>query len=183
MDRRLEHIKMVSTIHPHRHTTTTKCSRQRHQVNLHIMDHQSMRTVIRTISTAATETVTMAAINRSRHTLPATWMVVSMAMDRMPAVVVVAVVVSTCTEDRFMQVNYWNKIERIEGDINNAVRNAGNMPQAQHSSLDLAGSREQRGSAFELYRKPQLGNVPVHHHNIRWVYIFRIASCCFCLCQ
>lgn len=41
------------------------------------------------------------------------------------------------------------------------------MPQAQHSSLDLAGSREQRGSAFELYRKPQLGNVPVHHHNIR----------------
>lgn len=37
----------------------------------------------------------------------------------------------------------------------------------QHPSLDLAGSREQRGSAFELYRKPQLGNVPVHHHNIR----------------
>lgn len=36
-----------------------------------------------------------------------------------------------------------------------------------HPSLDLAGSREQRGSAFELYRKPQLGNVPVHHHNMR----------------
>lgn len=52
--------------------------------------------------------------------------------------------------------------------VNNSVfQNAGNIPQAQHSSLDLAGSREQRGSAFELYRKPQLGNVPVHHHNIR----------------
>lgn len=30
--------------------------------------------------------------------------------------------------------------------------------------LDLAGSREQRGSAFELYRKPQAIS---HHHNIR----------------
>ena len=29
------------------------------------------------------------------------------------------------------------------------------------SGLDLAGSREQRGSAFELYRKP------VHHYNAR----------------
>ncbi|XP_051169502.1 tight junction protein ZO-2 isoform X4 [Leptopilina boulardi] len=29
------------------------------------------------------------------------------------------------------------------------------------SGLDLAGSREQRGSAFELYRKP------LHHHNMR----------------
>ncbi|XP_043268925.1 tight junction protein ZO-1 isoform X2 [Venturia canescens] len=29
------------------------------------------------------------------------------------------------------------------------------------SGLDLAGSREQRGSAFELYRKP------LHHHNVR----------------
>lgn len=29
------------------------------------------------------------------------------------------------------------------------------------SALDLAGSREQRGSAFELYRKP------VHHYNMR----------------
>lgn len=29
------------------------------------------------------------------------------------------------------------------------------------SGLDLAGSREQRGSAFELYRKP------VHHYNMR----------------
>ncbi|XP_034948893.1 tight junction protein ZO-1 isoform X2 [Chelonus insularis] len=30
------------------------------------------------------------------------------------------------------------------------------------SGLDLAGSREQRGSAFELYRKP-----PITHHNVR----------------
>lgn len=38
---------------------------------------------------------------------------------------------------------------------------------AAHQSLDLAGSREQRGSAFELYRKPQIGNMPVHPHNVR----------------
>uniref|UniRef100_A0A182KDF8 Uncharacterized protein n=1 Tax=Anopheles christyi TaxID=43041 RepID=A0A182KDF8_9DIPT len=48
--------------------------------------------------------------------------------------------------------------------------NNGNMP-ALHPSdrhaLDLAGSREQRGSAFELYRKPQLGTMVGHHHNIR----------------
>uniref|UniRef100_A0A1A9WH03 Tight junction protein ZO-1 n=1 Tax=Glossina brevipalpis TaxID=37001 RepID=A0A1A9WH03_9MUSC len=31
--------------------------------------------------------------------------------------------------------------------------------------IDLAGSREQRGSAFELYRKPQIGTTG-HHHNI-----------------
>lgn len=30
------------------------------------------------------------------------------------------------------------------------------------SGLDLAGSREQRGSAFELYRKP------LQHHNMRY---------------
>lgn len=45
----------------------------------------------------------------------------------------------------------------------------GNL-QSHHATdrhaLDLAGSREQRGSAFELYRKPQLG-VTAHHHNIR----------------
>ncbi|XP_065075808.1 uncharacterized protein pyd isoform X14 [Ochlerotatus camptorhynchus] len=45
----------------------------------------------------------------------------------------------------------------------------GNMaalhPSERHP-LDLAGSREQRGSAFELYRKPQLGTAG-HHHNIR----------------
>ncbi|XP_063980118.1 tight junction protein ZO-1-like isoform X2 [Diachasmimorpha longicaudata] len=38
--------------------------------------------------------------------------------------------------------------------------NAGHNRDA--SGLDLAGSREQRGSAFELYRKP-----PLHHHNVR----------------
>lgn len=58
--------------------------------------------------------------------------------------------------------------ETTEHSINMVhIQFVGNIPQAQHSSLDLAGSREQRGSAFELYRKPQLGNVPVHHHNIR----------------
>lgn len=44
----------------------------------------------------------------------------------------------------------------------------GNMqmhPSERHP-LDLAGSREQRGSAFELYRKPQIGTAG-HHHNIR----------------
>lgn len=51
-------------------------------------------------------------------------------------------------------------------------------PPLQHHSLDLAGSREQRGSAFELYRKPQLGNVPVHHHNIRY-YSNIIKSCMY----
>lgn len=44
---------------------------------------------------------------------------------------------------------------------------AGNIP-SHHPSLDLAGSREQRGSAFELYRKPQIGTVG-HHHNMRYV--------------
>uniref|UniRef100_A0A182QQJ5 Tight junction protein ZO-1 n=1 Tax=Anopheles farauti TaxID=69004 RepID=A0A182QQJ5_9DIPT len=52
----------------------------------------------------------------------------------------------------------------------NTYMHRGNMP-ALHPSdrhaLDLAGSREQRGSAFELYRKPQLGTVVGHHHNIR----------------
>ncbi|KAF7997147.1 hypothetical protein HCN44_005424 [Aphidius gifuensis] len=36
------------------------------------------------------------------------------------------------------------------------------------SGLNLAGSREQRGSAFELYRKP-----PLHHHNVRSTGITR----------
>lgn len=40
-------------------------------------------------------------------------------------------------------------------------------PTDRHA-LDLAGSREQRGSAFELYRKPQAGAVG-HHHNLRYV--------------
>ncbi|XP_053660418.1 tight junction protein ZO-1 [Anopheles marshallii] len=46
----------------------------------------------------------------------------------------------------------------------------GNMPPlhpTDRHALDLAGSREQRGSAFELYRKPQLGTMVGHHHNIR----------------
>ncbi|XP_058055736.1 tight junction protein ZO-1 [Anopheles bellator] len=50
------------------------------------------------------------------------------------------------------------------------TRGIGNMPVLHPSdrhALDLAGSREQRGSAFELYRKPQLGTVVGHHHNIR----------------
>lgn len=38
-------------------------------------------------------------------------------------------------------------------------------PSERHA-LDLAGSREQRGSAFELYRKPQIGAAG-HHHNMR----------------
>lgn len=44
----------------------------------------------------------------------------------------------------------------------------GNVPHhlTDRHGLDLAGSREQRGSAFELYRKPQI-NSASHHHNIR----------------
>lgn len=44
----------------------------------------------------------------------------------------------------------------------------GNHP-SERNALDLAGSREQRGSAFELYRKPQLGGGHHigHHHNMR----------------
>lgn len=55
---------------------------------------------------------------------------------------------------------------------------AGNAPPSHISerhALDLAGSREQRGSAFELYRKPQIGNVD-HHHNIR--YVFNVLFLC-----
>lgn len=46
--------------------------------------------------------------------------------------------------------------------------NIGNVPHhlTDRHGLDLAGSREQRGSAFELYRKPQI-NSASHHHNIR----------------
>uniref|UniRef100_A0A182S6E9 Uncharacterized protein n=1 Tax=Anopheles maculatus TaxID=74869 RepID=A0A182S6E9_9DIPT len=52
----------------------------------------------------------------------------------------------------------------------NTYMHRGNMPAIHPSdrhALDLAGSREQRGSAFELYRKPQLGTMVGHHHNIR----------------
>lgn len=51
------------------------------------------------------------------------------------------------------------------------ILKTGNIPPhhpAERHALDLAGSREQRGSAFELYRKPQIGNAG-HHHNIRLV--------------
>ncbi|XP_046804193.1 tight junction protein ZO-1-like isoform X4 [Lucilia cuprina] len=43
----------------------------------------------------------------------------------------------------------------------------GNLPPhtPERHGLDLAGSREQRGSAFELYRKPQIGSAG-HHHNM-----------------
>ncbi|XP_049304722.1 uncharacterized protein LOC105232047 isoform X3 [Bactrocera dorsalis] len=43
----------------------------------------------------------------------------------------------------------------------------GNIPShtPERNPLDLAGSREQRGSAFELYRKPQIGTT-AHHHNM-----------------
>ncbi|XP_054747083.1 tight junction protein ZO-1 isoform X2 [Anastrepha obliqua] len=43
----------------------------------------------------------------------------------------------------------------------------GNIPShtPERNPLDLAGSREQRGSAFELYRKPQIGSTG-HHHNM-----------------
>lgn len=45
----------------------------------------------------------------------------------------------------------------------------GNLPPhtPERHALDLAGSREQRGSAFELYRKPQIGAAVGHHHNMR----------------
>ncbi|XP_039495048.1 tight junction protein ZO-1 isoform X3 [Drosophila santomea] len=44
----------------------------------------------------------------------------------------------------------------------------GNLPPhtPERHALDLAGSREQRGSAFELYRKPQIGATAGHHHNM-----------------
>ena len=39
-------------------------------------------------------------------------------------------------------------------------------PSERHA-LDLAGSREQRGSAFELYRKPSIGAGVGHLHGMR----------------
>lgn len=50
------------------------------------------------------------------------------------------------------------------------ISRLGNLPShhpSERHALDLAGSREQRGSAFELYRKPQIGATTAHHHNIR----------------
>ncbi|XP_065075798.1 uncharacterized protein pyd isoform X4 [Ochlerotatus camptorhynchus] len=65
-----------------------------------------------------------------------------------------------------------NYMHRGSGGPNHGIvkpSTSGNMaalhPSERHP-LDLAGSREQRGSAFELYRKPQLGTAG-HHHNIR----------------
>ncbi|KAL7302131.1 hypothetical protein TKK_0005356 [Trichogramma kaykai] len=43
----------------------------------------------------------------------------------------------------------------------NSMTAINNIHNREPSTLDLAGSREQRGSAFELYRKP------LHHHNMR----------------
>uniref|UniRef100_A0A182F7Q1 Tight junction protein ZO-1 n=1 Tax=Anopheles albimanus TaxID=7167 RepID=A0A182F7Q1_ANOAL len=66
--------------------------------------------------------------------------------------------------------NGYNTNGNAQYPYGNTYMQRGNMP-ALHPSdrhaLDLAGSREQRGSAFELYRKPQLGTVVGHHHNIR----------------
>ncbi|XP_014231930.1 tight junction protein ZO-1 isoform X2 [Trichogramma pretiosum] len=42
----------------------------------------------------------------------------------------------------------------------NSMTAINNIHNREPSTLDLAGSREQRGSAFELYRKP------LHHHNM-----------------
>ncbi|XP_055316284.1 tight junction protein ZO-1 isoform X4 [Sitodiplosis mosellana] len=61
----------------------------------------------------------------------------------------------------------YNKGQYNAGHMQRAPIYDGNMQPPSHQSLDLAGSREQRGSAFELYRKPQLGNMPMHHHNVR----------------
>ncbi|XP_044582473.1 tight junction protein ZO-1 isoform X1 [Cotesia glomerata] len=60
-----------------------------------------------------------------------------------------------------------NNANNVSNNSNNNVNNAvnGHAHNGGHnrepSGLDLAGSREQRGSAFELYRKPPI------HHNVR----------------
>lgn len=69
----------------------------------------------------------------------------------------------TCNVHQSMAVSFYNSLAlKICTETTNLMcsLHIGNVP----PPLDLAGSREQRGSAFELYRKPQLGNVPVHHH-------------------
>ncbi|XP_039442199.1 tight junction protein ZO-1 isoform X7 [Culex pipiens pallens] len=58
-----------------------------------------------------------------------------------------------------------NYMHRGSGGPNHGIGNMPMHPSERHP-LDLAGSREQRGSAFELYRKPQLGTAG-HHHNMR----------------
>ncbi|XP_062555755.1 tight junction protein ZO-1 isoform X3 [Armigeres subalbatus] len=59
-----------------------------------------------------------------------------------------------------------NYMHRGSGGPNHGIGNIPSMHPSERHPLDLAGSREQRGSAFELYRKPQLGTAG-HHHNIR----------------
>ncbi|XP_021706854.1 tight junction protein ZO-1 isoform X3 [Aedes aegypti] len=59
-----------------------------------------------------------------------------------------------------------NYMHRGSGGPNHGIGNMSSLHPSERHPLDLAGSREQRGSAFELYRKPQLGTAG-HHHNIR----------------
>ncbi|XP_065075797.1 uncharacterized protein pyd isoform X3 [Ochlerotatus camptorhynchus] len=59
-----------------------------------------------------------------------------------------------------------NYMHRGSGGPNHGIGNMAALHPSERHPLDLAGSREQRGSAFELYRKPQLGTAG-HHHNIR----------------
>lgn len=57
-----------------------------------------------------------------------------------------------------LNMNGHSHSNSIVGQNSNQANSSHNR---EPSALDLAGSREQRGSAFELYRKP------LHHHNIR----------------
>ncbi|XP_055611442.1 tight junction protein ZO-1 isoform X3 [Uranotaenia lowii] len=59
-----------------------------------------------------------------------------------------------------------NYMHRGSGGPNHGIGNMSSLHPSERHPLDLAGSREQRGSAFELYRKPQLGTAG-HHHNMR----------------
>ncbi|XP_055551087.1 tight junction protein ZO-1 isoform X3 [Wyeomyia smithii] len=52
------------------------------------------------------------------------------------------------------------------GSGGHSIGNVTGLHPSERHPLDLAGSREQRGSAFELYRKPQIGTTG-HHHNLR----------------
>ncbi|XP_053594101.1 tight junction protein ZO-1 isoform X2 [Microplitis demolitor] len=57
-------------------------------------------------------------------------------------------------------INNNNNAANVNGHGNHSAHNGGGHNR-EPSGLDLAGSREQRGSAFELYRKPPI------HHNVR----------------
>ncbi|XP_058454129.1 uncharacterized protein LOC131432084 isoform X3 [Malaya genurostris] len=59
-----------------------------------------------------------------------------------------------------------NYMNRGSGGPIHGIGNMTGLHPSERHPLDLAGSREQRGSAFELYRKPQLGTAG-HHHNLR----------------